>query len=215
MRSRQHRLFGLSLNLSTMRLTGRRIACVRRYLENSTPEPSGSHGCDGMDAMAGMPTGRLLISPRAHASMDAANAIWAAIGYLGKNRVDRKQLTDGSAEATAVVDVNISGSVRVGSERKRSIKESFSGTLHIGADQPSSKSSGVDQSHLIALLLSTHPDAEKALATIEAYFVKNGDLKPIAKAKIETVDQLLKRLRQSVPTTKAGALTYRTTPTGK
>lgn len=141
---------------------------------------------------------------RAH-RMDAKSAFWAAINYLAKNRFDREQLPPGEAE----VELTVSGTVRAKGLRKKAISESFIGKLNIAEDQTSACSSAPNAAHLIALLLADHPNAERALQNVEAYFAQHKALKAVAAEKIAAIDLVLKRLRQVANVTKSGSITFK------
>lgn len=139
--------------------------------------------------------------------MDALSAFWAAVNYLGKNRVNRDLLPPGTAE----VELTISGSVRAKGLRKKQINETFVGLLDIGEPQTAASSSAPDAAHVIALLIDKHPKGAEVLRELETYFAEKGELKPIEADKIKTVDLVLKRLRQVETKTKAGSITFKVT----
>lgn len=142
------------------------------------------------------------------ASLDAPrrrSVLLSALAYLAKKEADRDHLTPGATRVQGVVTATIG---------RACVEYGFSGELLVGEDQSSASSSAPDPAHVCALLLMRLPSQKRwgALEKIANDFAAKGQLPDVDPQLVESVKQVLTRLRSRVTTSKRGAVTFRWDP---
>lgn len=129
-------------------------------------------------------------------------AFWTALGRVASKEDRRAELTDG-----AVYNVHLSIAGKIGGQV---VAETVEGPLTVGHSVVKASSSGADDNHLVALLLSKLPPRTAAalLKNLPEQFAVDGDLPDVDEALLEAAKGLRERLRVKREVTVKGAVAF-------